>query len=127
MTDFDKRCRFQTAIEVWIYFSFLEFWPGSEIGTFSKVLVGRFCPQYIVLPNNPVPDILKREHSLWRNLASKYIFFLQEILSSPYFIYKSLCAYLQYQANISNEKAKPSARRGREAAGLSRDGQAAGG
>ena len=32
-------CRFQLAIEVWIYFSYLEFWLGAEIGTLPAILL----------------------------------------------------------------------------------------
>jgi hypothetical protein len=49
MTFFVKWCRFQLAIEVWIYFSFLEFWPGAEIGTQSQPLESRSSPQHIVV------------------------------------------------------------------------------
>jgi hypothetical protein len=35
VTDFSRWCRFQSGVEVWICFSFLEFWPIAEIGTKS--------------------------------------------------------------------------------------------
>jgi hypothetical protein len=60
--------------------NFREF-AGFEFGTMSQLLDGRSHPQYIVVPNNPVPDIKTQGDNLWRNLASKYILFLQEILS----------------------------------------------
>jgi hypothetical protein len=49
LKDFVRRCRFQFAIEVWIYFLSLEFWPGAEIGTISQVLVDRCQPQDVVV------------------------------------------------------------------------------
>jgi hypothetical protein len=37
------------AIEVWIYFSFLEFWPGAEIGTIASILITQKHPQDVVV------------------------------------------------------------------------------
>lgn len=45
---FVRWCRFQLAIEVWIYFPFLEIWPGADIGTFHSLLAVPRYPQHMV-------------------------------------------------------------------------------
>jgi hypothetical protein len=54
VTDFGEWCRVQSVMEVRIYFSFLEFWPGAEIGRFSAPLRGRVYPEDIVVSPKPL-------------------------------------------------------------------------
>ena len=47
-------------------------------GTISQVLLDEGYPQYIGVPNNPVPDIKTQEDTLWRNfiwLQNTFFFF----------------------------------------------------
>jgi len=50
MTDFGRWCRFPFVMEVWIYFLFLEFWPGAEIGTLPSIFQIIYRPQHIAVP-----------------------------------------------------------------------------
>ena len=45
------------ALEVWIYFSFQEFWPGAYSGTIVSVFGGQYYPQDVVLPFDPTSKI----------------------------------------------------------------------
>jgi hypothetical protein len=54
LKDFVRRCKFQLAIEVWICFSFLEFCPGADSGTFSAPLRGRVYPEDVVVSPKPL-------------------------------------------------------------------------
>jgi hypothetical protein len=41
VTVFARWCRLLSVIEIWIYFSFLEFWRSAESGMLSKDLAER--------------------------------------------------------------------------------------
>jgi len=56
VTHFDKWCRVESVMEVWIYFLSLEFWPGAEIGTLPSLLPVPRDPQYVVVPYDPEPE-----------------------------------------------------------------------
>jgi hypothetical protein len=52
------------AIEVWIYFSFLEFWPGAYSGTIVSAFGGQYYPQDVVLPFDPTSKIGRQKEPL---------------------------------------------------------------